>query len=92
LLEAERDAFFVLVEIEHHDVDLLVEGKDFVGVVDTAPGNVGDVEQAVHAAEVEESPEVGDVFDQTFEHLTFFEAGDDGIALLGEVAFDKSFV
>jgi hypothetical protein len=38
---------------------------DHVGrVVDPAPGHVGDVQQAVDAAEVDERAEVGDVLDR----------------------------
>ena len=80
LLETERDPLLVLVEIEYNDVDLLVELQYLVGVVDPAPGNIGDVEQAVDAAQIQERTEVGDVLDEAFEYLAFFEAGDDGFA------------
>ncbi len=61
-------------------------------MADAAPADVGDVQQAVYAAKIEERPEVGDVFDDTFEYLTFFEAGEDLFALFGQVAFDEGFV
>ena len=52
-------------------------------MVDAAPGHVGDVQQAVDAAEVDEGAVVGDVLDETVDHLALLEAGDDVGALLG---------
>ena len=37
LLQTEGDALLLLVEVEHHDLDLLVEGNDLLGIVDAAP-------------------------------------------------------
>src|SRR5919107_5329539 len=40
---------------------------------DTAPRHVGDVEQSVHAAEVDERPEVGDVLDDALPDLVLLQ-------------------
>jgi hypothetical protein len=61
-------------------------------VTDTAPADIGDVEQTIHTAEVEERTEVGDVLDDTLEYLTFFEASEDLLALFGQIAFDECLV
>jgi hypothetical protein len=53
-------------------------------VVDPAPGHVGDVEQAVDAAQVDERAEVGDVLDRAGDDLAFLERLHE--ALLGGVA------
>jgi hypothetical protein len=45
-------------------------------VVDAAPGDVGDVQQAVDAAEVHEGAVVGDVLDHAVEDHAFLEALD----------------
>ena len=37
LFQAESDTFFVIVEVEDNDFDLLVEFNDFFWVIDTAP-------------------------------------------------------
>ena len=42
-------------------------------MVHTAPAQVGDVDQAVYAAQVDEYAVRGDVLDGTFEDLAFFE-------------------
>src|SRR5688500_9027885 len=63
LLEAQGDLFLVLVDLEDLDLDLRVDLEHLAGVVDPAPGHVGDVQQAVDAAEVDERAEVGDVLD-----------------------------
>ncbi len=52
-------------------------------MIDAAPGHVGDVQQAVDAAEVDEGAVVGDVLDETVDDLALLEAGDDVGALLG---------
>ena len=63
LLEAQRDLLAVLVDVQDHDLDLVVDLDHVAGVVDPAPAHVGDVQQAVDAAEVDERAEVGDVLD-----------------------------
>ncbi len=63
LLVAERDALGLAVELEHHHLGLVADREVLGGVVDAAPGDVGDVQQAVDAAEVDEHAVVGDVLD-----------------------------
>ena len=41
---------------------------------------------------VEEGTEVGDVLDQAFQYLTAFQAGDDRLALFGQIALDEGLV
>ena len=69
LLEAQGDLLLVLVDVEDHDLDLLVDLDHVAGVVDPAPAHVGDVQQAVDAAEVDERAEVGDVLDRALADL-----------------------
>ena len=64
LLVAERDALGLGVELEHDHLDLVAHREVLGGVVDPAPGDVGDVQQAVDAAEVDEHAVVGDVLDR----------------------------
>ena len=51
LFQAEGDTLLVLVEVKHNDVDLLVEFQDFAWVRDTAPADIGDVQQTVDATQ-----------------------------------------
>ncbi len=57
-----------------------------------APRKVGDVDKTVNASEVDEYTVSGDVLNDTLEHLTSFELGDDVLLLLLELGFDKSLV
>src|SRR5688572_26103184 len=50
-------------------------------MVDATPCHVGDMEQAVDAAEVDERAVIGDVLDDTLDNLAFFEVLDDFRAL-----------
>ncbi len=63
LLEAQGDLLAILVDVEDHHLDLVVDLEHVAGMVDPAPAHVGDVEQAVDAAQVDERAEVGDVLD-----------------------------
>ena len=52
-------------------------------MVDAPPGDVGHVQQAVDAAEIDERAVVGEVLDRAVDDLAFREVGDDLVALLG---------
>ena len=56
-------------------------------MVDPAPGHVGDVQQAVDAAEVDEGAVLGDVLDHAVDHVAFGQPRDDLGALLGAALF-----
>ena len=92
LLQAESDALLLVVEIEDNDVELLVELDNFLRMVDTAPREVGDVDETVDTAQVDEYAVGGDVLDGSFENLTLFELGDDFALLLFEFGLDECLV
>ena len=50
------------------------------------------MDEAVDAAEVDEYAVVGDVLDDAFENLAFFELRDDFAFLLLELGLDEGFV
>ena len=52
-------------------------------MVDALPRHVGDVEQAVDAAQIDERAVIGDVLDDAVDNLALFELGHDLGALLG---------
>ena len=58
VLEAQRDLLLFLVHLENVDLQLLVDVDDLMRVVDAAPRHVGDVQQAVDAAEIDERAEL----------------------------------
>ena len=50
-------------------------------MLDALPGHVGDVQQAVDAAEVDEGAVVGQVLDDTDDLLAFLQGGQEGLTL-----------
>src|SRR5665811_346306 len=82
-LQRQGDALPVEVDVEHLDGDLLADLHDLARVVDVLPGQLGDVHQAVHAAEVHERAEVDDRGDHTGAHLALLQGLQEGRADLG---------
>ena len=92
LFETQRDTLLGLVEVEDHDLELLIELHDLLGMVHTTPRQVGDVNQAVHAAQVDEHAVGGDVLDRTFEDLALFELRHDDLLLSLQLGLDERLV
>ena len=82
-LERQGDALAVHVDVEHLDRDLLADLDDLGGVVDVLPGQLGDVHQAVDAAEVDERAEVDDARDHAGADLALLQGLQEGRAHLG---------
>jgi hypothetical protein len=83
LLHAERDAVRLVIDLDDLDLHRLTDGNDFGRVIDAAPGDVGDVQQAVDAAEIDEGAVVGDVLHHAVDNLAFFKRGDELLTLAG---------
>ena len=92
LLQAQCDTLLGVVEIEDNDLDLLVERHDLFGVVHAAPREVGDMDQAVHTAQVDEYAVRGDVLDGTLEDLALLEFRHDNLLLRFEFGLDERLV
>ncbi len=52
-----------LSNVQDHHLDFVVDLEHIAGVVDSPPAHVGDVQEPVDAAQVDERAEVGDVLD-----------------------------
>ena len=87
LLHAERDAVGFVVDLDDLHLHGLADGQDLGRVIDPAPGDVGDMQQAVDAAEIHERTVIGDVLDHAVDHLTLFEVLHQFLALLGAGLF-----
>src|SRR5687768_10844608 len=83
LLETERNALALPVDIQDLHIELLPDVHQLRGVRDAAPRHVGDVEQAVDAAEIDECTEVGDVLDDALPHLILLKLLHQLLALAG---------
>src|SRR6187397_2573998 len=89
LLHAERNAVGLVVDLDDLDLDGLADGEHLGRVIDPAPGDIGDVEQAVDAAEINERTVIGDVLDHAVDHLPLFEVLHQLLALLGAGLFEN---
>src|SRR5260370_28364449 len=89
LLHAELDAVGLVVDLDDLDLDGLADGEHLGRVIDPAPGDIGDVQQAVDAAEINERTVIGDVLDHAVDHLTLFEVLHQLLALLGAGLFQN---
>ena len=87
LLHAERDAVGLVVDLDDLDLHLLADVEHLGRVIDAPPGDVGDVQQAVDAAEIHERAVVGDVLDHAVDDLALFEVLHQLLALLGAGLF-----
>src|SRR4029077_1986589 len=82
-LERQRDTLAVHVDVEHLDGDLVADLHDLGRVVDVLPRQLGDVHQAVDAAEVHERTEVDDRGHDALADLALLELGQEALAHLG---------
>src|SRR3954451_25485887 len=82
LLEAQRDALTIAVDVEHLDLDRVADVEDLGGVVDVRPRQLGDVDEPVDAVEVDERAEVDDVRDVALDHEAGLQPVEDLLALL----------
>jgi hypothetical protein len=83
LLHAQGDPLGLLVDLDDLHVDGLADLDHLGRMADAAPAHVGDVQQAVDAAQVHERAVIGDVLDHAFA-----QAGDQLGALLGAGFFE----
>src|SRR5438552_6005414 len=70
LLQAEADALALPVDVEDLDLDLLPDVHHLGRVRHAAIAHVRDAAQSVHAAQIDEAAEVGDVLHDALPHLT----------------------
>jgi hypothetical protein len=81
LLQAQRDAVLLGVELEDLRGHLVAHRQDFRRVLDAAPREIGDVQQAVDAAQVHERAVVGDVLHHALHDRAFLERLEELLAL-----------
>src|SRR5262249_58096862 len=73
LLEAETELLLLAIDLEDDDLDHLAGLQDGGGVRDALPADLADVEQAVHAAEIDEGAEVAHVADDAGADLALLQ-------------------
>ena len=78
--ERQGDAFAVHVHFQHLDGDLLADLHHFAGVVDVLPGQLGDVNETVHPAEIHKRTKVHDGGNNTLADLPLLQVGEERAA------------
>ena len=86
---SERHTLGRRVVLEHDDVDVVVDLEQLRRMADAAPRHVGDVQQAVDAAQIDERAVVGDVLDDALEHLALGERLERVLLLLRVLFFEQ---
>ncbi len=89
LLHAEGDLLAIAIDVQHLHLDLLIDLHHLAGMADPRPAHVGDVEQAVDAAEIHERAEVGDVLDHAAADLAHLERLHELLLPLGPLLLDE---
>src|SRR5699024_8758819 len=81
LLETQRNAHAFTVESQHADLELVAHFHNLGRMTYALPGHVGDMQQAIDTAQIQEGTVVGEVLDHTLDHCTFGQAFDQILAL-----------
>ena len=72
-LRPKRHALPFAIELQNPHVDLFADLDDFGRMLDALPRHVGDVQQAVDAAQVDEGAVVGEILDHTLDRRTLLQ-------------------
>ena len=82
LLETERDALAIAVDVENLDLHRLADVEHLGRMVDMRPRELGDVDEAVHPVEIDERAEVDDVGDLALDDVARLKLVEDLLPLL----------
>src|SRR4029079_4427013 len=82
LLQAERDALALTIDVEHLHLHLLADLEQLGRMVHVAPGELGDVDEPVDPLEVDEGAEVDDVGDRAGDDVAGRKSDEDRLAHL----------
>src|SRR5213592_1371381 len=89
LLQPEADALALPVDVEHLHLELLADVHHLGRMRHAAVAHVGDVQQAVHAAQVDEGAEVRDVLHDALAHLADLQLLHQDVALGPALRFEQ---
>src|SRR5690606_22743556 len=89
LFQAEGYAVALAVVLEDLDLNLVAHIDDFARVLDALPGHVGDVQQAVYAAQINECTVVGEVLDHTLDGHAFLQLRQQFVTLFAADSFQN---
>ena len=75
LLESERNPLLGGIHLEDPRLHLVAHLEHIGGLVDAAPGNVGHVQQRIHAADIDEGAVIGQAAHRALHGLAFLDLG-----------------
>ncbi|KPW29715.1 hypothetical protein ALO95_05579 [Pseudomonas syringae pv. antirrhini] len=81
LLQTQGNTIALAIVLQNLHIDLVANVDDFRWMLDTLPGHVGDVQQAIDATQIDECAVIGEVLDDTFDLLTFLQGLEQSFAL-----------
>ena len=87
LLEPKGYAVTLAVKLENFNVDLVTNCDDLTRMLDSLPGHICNVKQAVNTTKVNERTVIGKVLDDTFDFLAFLQGFQQRFALYTVLCF-----
>src|SRR5712672_546826 len=81
LLQAEGNTVLLGVEFQHLGRDFVADREHFGRVLHAPPGEIGDVEETVDAAEIDERAVIGDVLDDALDRRPLLQVREQRLAL-----------
>ena len=79
LRELAGEGNLLAADVLDEDSDFITDMENLLGILHAAPAHLGDVEQAVSAAEIDESTEICDVLHDTVDNITRLDAGKESL-------------
>ena len=89
LLHAKRNTLGFGIEADDLNLDRLANRQNLARMVDPAPGDIGDMQQTVNAAQIDKGAIIGEVLDHALDDLTFGQAGQQLGTLFGTRFFQN---
>ena len=89
MLHTERNTVFLCIKLEDLGSNFVTNIEHFARVTDTAPGQVGNVQQAIDTTEVDECAVIGDVLDNTLDGGAFLEVLEELFAIFVSGSFEN---
>ncbi len=90
LLQTKSDLFFVIVNVQDHDLDLFIDLHHLRRMVNASPAHIGNVQQTINTTEVDEGTEVRDILNRTCAKVANFEVAEKFLFHLLACFFDQS--
>ncbi len=89
LLQTQSDLLLFAIDLQNLDLDLLIDSNHLRWMANAFPAHIGDVQQTIDTAQVDERTEVGDVLDDTFAELANFQFRQQMFAIFFALLFDQ---